>query len=128
MKPATREWVDKAEADYDVVLLLLRSRKPSRRDPLCFHCQQCAEKYLKGRLIEAALPFSKTHDLEQLLKLCLPIEPAWLALLPAMVSLTRWAVQPRYPGLSASAAHVREAVRECRKLRVAARRSFGLPV
>src|SRR3954470_13752145 len=56
------------------LMVLLRSRKPSRRDPLCFHCQRCAEKYLKGRLIEAGLPFTRTHDLEQLLLLCLPIE------------------------------------------------------
>ncbi len=63
MTPATREWVEKAENDYDVVSLLLRSRKRNRYDPICFHAQQCVEKYLKGRMVEEKIAFSKTHDL-----------------------------------------------------------------
>jgi HEPN domain-containing protein len=58
MLPMTFEWVKKAENDYDTVLLLLRSRKRGRFDTICFHCQQCIEKYLKGRLVEAGLSFS----------------------------------------------------------------------
>ncbi len=79
MLPTTREWVLKAESDYDVVLLLLRSRKRSRHDPTCFHAQQCVEKYLKGRLTEAGIAFTKTHDLNTLLNLALTIEPRWSA-------------------------------------------------
>lgn len=41
MTAQTRQWVLKAEADYDAVLLLRRSRKPSRFDTIRFHCQQC---------------------------------------------------------------------------------------
>jgi hypothetical protein len=37
MLATTREWVNKAEGDYDVILLLLRSRKRSRYDPIYFH-------------------------------------------------------------------------------------------
>jgi HEPN domain-containing protein len=75
MLPTTREWVLKAEGDYDVVLLLLRSRKPTRHDPICFHVQQCIEKYLKARLTEAGTAFAKTHDLVKLLNLALTVEP-----------------------------------------------------
>jgi hypothetical protein len=39
MKPITREWVDKAEADYAVALLARRSRKKFSRDIVCFHLQ-----------------------------------------------------------------------------------------
>ena len=67
MKATTREWVEKAEADYDAALLLRPSRKRHARDIVCFHLQQCVEKYLKARLEEAGLSFPKTHDLEQLL-------------------------------------------------------------
>jgi hypothetical protein len=44
--------VTKAEADYDAILLLLKSRKARRHDTIWFHCPHCVEKYLKGRLIE----------------------------------------------------------------------------
>jgi HEPN domain-containing protein len=65
----TAEWASKAEGDYDAVCILRRSRKPSRFDAICFHCHQCAEKYLKARLSEAKIRFAKTHDLALLLRL-----------------------------------------------------------
>ena len=75
MKATTREWVDKAEADYAAAILLRRSRKKHARDIVCFHLQQCLEKYLKARLEEVAISYPKTHDLERLLDLVLPVEP-----------------------------------------------------
>jgi HEPN domain-containing protein len=63
MKAATREWVDKAEADFAAARLVRRSRKKHSRDIVCFHLQQCVEKYLKARLEEAAIVFPRTHDL-----------------------------------------------------------------
>ena len=87
MLSITREWVLKAESDYDVVLLLLHSRKPSRHDPTCFHAQQCVEKYLKGRLTEAGIPFPKTHDLDMLLNLALTIEPRWSTFSGSFITL-----------------------------------------
>jgi HEPN domain-containing protein len=57
--------------------VLLRSRKRGRYDGICFHAQQCAEKYLKAKMVEAGKPFSKTHDLEVLLNLAMTIEPLW---------------------------------------------------
>ena len=52
MKRLTREWVRKAEADYRAAELLDRGSDPLH-DQACFHCQQCAEKYLKALLEEA---------------------------------------------------------------------------
>ena len=57
MKPITREWVHKAENDFTVVCQILRRRKDPVPDAACFFCQQCIEKYLKARLVEASLPF-----------------------------------------------------------------------
>ena len=74
MLPVTREWVLKAEGDYDVILLLLRSRKRTRYDSMRFHAQQCVEKYLKARLTEAGITFAKTHDLPALLVAVMPVE------------------------------------------------------
>lgn len=79
MKPTTREWVKKAENDFKVASQLLRRRKDVVPDAACFFCQQCVEKYLKARLLEAGIAFPRTHDLLQLLNACLPVEPLWSA-------------------------------------------------
>src|ERR1051325_7430023 len=98
MKPTTREWVDKAEADFATALLLRKSRKKHSRDIVCFHLQQCVEKYLKARLEEAGIVIAKTHDLEKLLNHVLPVEPLWSTLRPALAAITDYAVEVRYPG------------------------------
>ncbi len=54
MKPLTREWVDKAEGDRSTAQRELRVRKSPNFDAVCFHAQQCAEKYLKALLQERA--------------------------------------------------------------------------
>ncbi|PWU17906.1 MAG: hypothetical protein C5B50_10290 [Verrucomicrobia bacterium] len=56
MKQATREWVKKAENDFETAAALMR-RKKILGDSICFHCQQCVEKYLKARLEEAGSTF-----------------------------------------------------------------------
>src|SRR5579872_1449441 len=65
MKKTTREWVKKAEQDYVVAKQTSRSKVPVH-DSVCFHCQQCAEKYLKGLMAELGISVPKTHDLELL--------------------------------------------------------------
>ena len=75
MKPITRERAKKAEDDFKVASQILRRRKDIVPDAACFFSQQCVEKYLKARLIEAGVVFPRTHDLLQLLNLCLPVEP-----------------------------------------------------
>jgi len=63
MKPITCEWVAKGEGDFN--MMERESRAPENRnyDGICFHAQQCAEKYLKARLCEARVSFTKIHDL-----------------------------------------------------------------
>ena len=126
MKPSTRERIDKAEADFSAALILRRSRKQHTRDIVCFHFQQCIEKYLKGRLIEAGIAFTKTHDLEKLLDLALPIEPAWALLRPELGALTDFAVESRYPGKSATAAEATKLTRSTTRIRGLIRQSLGL--
>jgi HEPN domain-containing protein len=127
MKAATREWVDKAEADYAAALLLRRSRKKGTRDIVCFHLQQCVEKYLKARLAEAGISFPRTHDLERLLDLTLAVEPMWATLRPAMALVTDYAVEVRYPGRTASPAQTRSVLRAASHTRDVIRQRLGLP-
>src|SRR5208337_4124620 len=48
MRPMTREWVARAESDYDGACEALRSRKKSRHERICFFSQQCVEKVPQG--------------------------------------------------------------------------------
>lgn len=126
MKAAAREWVDKAEADYAAALIIRRSRKKRSRDIVCFHLQQCVEKYLKARLEEAAVVFPKTHDLERLLDLVLAVEPMWAALRPGLAALSDFAVDIRYPGRSATSPEVRSLLATTTRARDLIRQSLNL--
>jgi HEPN domain-containing protein len=126
MKAITQEWVDKAEADYSAALLFRKSRKKFSRDIVCFHLQQCVEKYLKGRIVEACLAFPKTHDLEKLLDLVVTIEPLWATLRPALSAITNHAVEGRYPGHSVTAADAKTVLTATTRIRKLIRSSLGL--
>ncbi len=126
MTPITREWVEKAEGDYAVVRRELRVRKDPNYDGVCFHSQQCVEKYLKARLQEAVVAFPKTHDLVELLRLLRPLEPTWWTFWRKMRALTNYAVAVRYPGTFATRVQARRAFERCRELRKVARRALRL--
>jgi HEPN domain-containing protein len=126
MKPSTREWVEKAESDYQLALALSRRRKVTFPDQQCFHCQQSAEKYLKARLEEANILPPKTHDLKKLLGMLVPLEPLWSALSGACASLSDFAVEMRYPGDTATAKQAKEALRDAKAIREQVRPALGL--
>lgn len=126
MTTQTEQWVRKAEADYDVVLLLRRSRKASRFDAIRFHSQQCAKKYLKARLQEAGIRFPRTHDLTSLLSMLALIEPGWQRLHADLATLTDAAVEFRYPNNWCGPDDAREAYNTCHRLRTLARLGLGL--
>jgi len=128
MKPATTEWVNKAEGDWNAARQLNRVRQDPNYDGVCFHCQQCIEKYLKGRLVEVGVTFTKTHDLLVLLNLVLPVEPTWLVLSPRLNALNQFSVLYRYPGYDATKADAKRAIKECREVRRTIRASLGLPL
>lgn len=126
MKRPTREWVKKAEEDYRAAIALSRQRKIPLHDAVCFHCQQSAEKYLKARLEEAGVRIPKTHDLEDLLRLLIPVEPLWTALAPALRRLTPYGVKIRYPGNEATPSQVKTALHDCKVIRKEARFALGI--
>ena len=128
MNQLTQEWIDKAEGDFASMMREIRARKDPNYDSACFHAQQCAEKYLKGKLQEERIKFSKTHDLEKLLDLLLPIEPSWEKMRSHFNRLTSYGVDFRYPGISADKPMAKQAVQFCQDIRQAVRSSLGLPV
>lgn len=122
MKQTTLEWIVKAEGDFATMERESRARKAPNHDAVCFHAQQCAEKYLKARLEEAGRPFGKTHDLNLLLDATVTVEPLWEVHRPDLAFLTDFGVAVRYPGATASKAAAREARERCRRFRLAVRR------
>jgi HEPN domain-containing protein len=88
---------------------------------VCFHCQQCAEKYLKALLEEVGLPVAKTHDLDKLLTVLLPHHGELGSLRRGLRFLTEFAVDTRYPGNSATKRQAVAALRWAGRVRSAAR-------
>lgn len=110
MKRLTAEWVRKAEAD------LLAATKLARdgvrlHDPVCFHRQQAAEKYMKALLQELGAIVPRTHNLVDLLGLVAPHYPQFRRFRRPLNSLTRFAVDTRYPGESATKRQAASALR-----------------
>ena len=126
MRSETGEWVSKAEGDLGTARRELQTPEHPNCDAVCFHSQQCAEKYIKARLVEGDTNFPKVHDLEALLDLVLPLEPSWSNLREDLQHLTDMAVEVRYPGVTADSEDAAEAVETAEKVRGAARLALGL--
>jgi HEPN domain-containing protein len=125
MKKSTREWVKKAEKDYALAVHGSRSEVPVH-DGVCFHCQQCAEKYLKGLMEEIGLPVPKTHALVLLLAALAAHHPMLQSYRRGMVFLTTFAVDTRYPGDDATKRQAAAALRWAATIRASARKLLGI--
>ena len=92
-----RQWIEKAESDHKAFKALLKLGDDCPFDAVCFHAQQCAEKYLKARLVYLSIDFPKIHDISENLKLLPP--GSGIPLTPAdQTKLTSYAWMGRYPG------------------------------
>ncbi|MEI8138638.1 MAG: HEPN domain-containing protein [bacterium] len=117
MNPLTREWVVKAEEDFEAALRLSRCRKISLWNAVCFHAQQCAEKYLKAVLQENKDTIPKIHHLPSLLNLLVIRHPLWDGMREGLTLLSGFAVEFRYPGESATKRDAVKALAICRSVR-----------
>lgn len=125
MKPLTGEWTRKAEGDHRAARRLARARKPPNHDEVCFHAQQCAEKYMKAVLEEHGRQVPRIHDLPALLDELIKINGIWDALRQAAKLLSEYAVRVRYPGAAATKATATRALRACEFVRAALREALG---
>lgn len=127
MSPLTAEWVGKAEGDYASAGREYRVRHNPNHDLVCFLTQQMAEKYLKGFLQENGVRFRRTHNLLELLNLCLPIDPMIDLQRPNLDLLNDYSVDYRYPGEWANKDDARQAYRAATDVRTFMRGRLGLP-
>ena len=91
------QWVEKAEHDLTTASYTLRLRANCPTDTVCFHAQQCVEKYLKALLVLNDVEFGRTHHISALLSLLPPsIRPQMTP--EEQERFTEYAVTTRYPG------------------------------
>jgi HEPN domain-containing protein len=120
------EWIAKAEADYKSAVTLQRRRKEPLPDIVCYHSQQCVEKYLKAYLIAQGSTPPRIHDLEDLLHLCALYDATLTTRLPLVQVLNPYGVLIRYPGMTATVDEAQEAVHAMRRMRTILRRTLRL--
>ena len=126
MKPLTREWVEKAEADWGTTQREFRVRPAPNYDAVCFHAQQCAEKYLKAYLQETETGFPRTHHLGALLDLAVHSDAGLEPLRSGLTQVSSLAVGTRYPGFTADSELASQAIGICRQVRHTLRGRLGL--
>ena len=68
-KQLVDEWFYIADKDLESAIFL-KKMHPAPLEIICFHCQQCAEKYLKGYLTHNEIKTKKTHDLGEINQGC----------------------------------------------------------
>lgn len=88
------KWVRIAQEDLRMAKLALPQELYS---PLTYHCQQAAEKALKGYLVFKKQPIMKTHDLAKLLETCLIFDRDVEKLRQAVMELNPYSSKFRYP-------------------------------
>lgn len=96
-----RRWFARADEDLAVAGLALEAVPPILA-AAAFHCQQTAEKLLKGLLIAARLTAPKTHDLARLAPSVAAKFPTIAHRALAFRPLTSWFLVGRYPDAEAA--------------------------
>lgn len=120
-----RDWIQKAENDLVTAVHTLKLRRKCPTDTVCYHAQQCVEKYGKALLTLLNIDFPRTHDLTILARR-LPKEVKLTATLEELDRMTEYAITSRYPGdyEVISLAEARKAVQIARQIRQAVRRQL----
>ena len=93
----TRAWFVKASNDIRAAEALSAVSQPLL-DEAVFHCQQAAEKALKGFLTWNGRAFRRTHNLEEIGERCLAIDASLREVVDQAVPLSEYAWKFRYPG------------------------------
>jgi HEPN domain-containing protein len=102
MTPDHHEWIQKAEYDFGTASREALVVDFPNYDAVCFHCQQCVEKYLKAALVKAGLEVPKIHDLLRLAEMVTPVLPEIKVYEGDVDDLTDYAGNARYPGISST--------------------------
>jgi HEPN domain-containing protein len=116
------EWIQKAESDLTNAIHALKLGARCPTDTVCFHAQQCIEKYLKALLTLRGIAFPKTHNIRMLMDRT-PSRDRPPVSDDEQDALTDYATGARYPGWGEiPLAEARRAVAAARRVRKEIRR------
>lgn len=93
--PAAADWLEKA--NEDLAFTRAGFRETEHHALVLFHCQQVAEKALKGYLTHVGKRFGKIHFLTTLLKLATEVDPTFRRFEDECRSLDKYYIVTRYP-------------------------------
>lgn len=108
-KKLVEEWIYKAEEDFESALHLVKKDRKPVPDSICFHCQQCIEKYLKAFLVLNNIEPPEIHDLQRLKAICSKVDKSFEEISKELDILNEYAVNFRYPGEVATVEEANEA-------------------
>jgi uncharacterized protein len=117
------EWLAKAEDDLTTAVHTLTLGDKAPTDTVCFHAQQCVEKYLKAVLVHRGRPVPKSHKIQDIMQL-VPRRRRPRLTSDEQKQLTKYAAEIRYPEgkLNTSLPEARKAVATARRVRREVRR------
>lgn len=95
LAPEHEEWFEMANDDLGAAQDLLSLGRRARG--VVFDSQQAAEKALKGYLIFKKQEIKRTHDLIQLLEMCMGLDGEFRSLFDAADNLNPYSTKFRYP-------------------------------
>ena len=117
-KELVAEWLRFADMDLSIAKNSLETMHPAPLEIICYHCQQSAEKFLKGTIIAFEVEAEKTHDLSKLTGTLqkhteVPEEIADFA-----ERLTMYGVRTRYPNeISVDESQTKTAITHAEKIK-----------
>ena len=118
-------WVIKAEEDWITANTMMRRRKVFT-GVVCYHFQQCAEKYIKALIIHKGSAFPKTHDLNALSDIS-EANGIFIGMNENdLETLSGYAVTARYPSADPSEEDMQEALKLIKTIRKFSRTFLGL--
>jgi HEPN domain-containing protein len=124
--PVVREWIAKAEADWEAAQILRGINSATQRDTIAYHTQQCVEKLLKANLIDLGQLVRKTHDLSELSVSLERVSESWRWDSDELEQLTDAGVLNRYPGFNTSEEEMLELIAMAHRLRHALLQHLGI--
>ena len=92
-----KEWFRFAANDLIVARHCYYDFHPKQTEIACYHCQQCAEKALKGFLIFKDIEPPKIHILPQLCQMCIALEASFTTIFDICNYLTQFGSATPYP-------------------------------
>ena len=117
-KELVAEWFRFADMDLDLAKNTVKTMYPIPLELVCYHCQQSAEKFLKGTIIAFGIEIEKTHDLPTLMETLeehAEMPPDFFRILN---SLTQFGVRTRYPNaISVDESQTKNAIVHAEKIK-----------